>query len=345
MSESTAPNLPSIDDIVSGILSNPKGGVSAVDPAPVEEPIEKPSMEEQAAALEETIEDALEVTADLETEPEVAPEVVEEVPAKREDPMSRRFAVLSRREREIQQRQRDIETREAEVQRRLAEVQAPRVEAKPRNAIEALKQLGYSYTDLTQEVLGLKEEAPVDPMQQRLDELSERLKKVDELEKAQNAKWEKLEQDRIATAKSNIEHSIVSMASSNDDKYELINLMGSEAHELVYSVMERYYQEHSTPTHQALLTPEEACDIVEQYYEDRAKALSNTRKIGMKAATLSSPKPTVASKPSPISAKASGPKTLTQRHSTTAAVEPNPDSLSRDEFIKHFGKKIPIIED
>lgn len=336
MSEA-APNLPSIDDIVSGIISNPKTGVSAADPVVETEAPAVPSMEEQAAAVEETIEEVLEVTADLEEAPV---EVVEEAPVKREDPMSRRFAVLSRREREIQQRQREIETREAEIQRRLAEVQAPKAEVKPTSALQALKQLGFSYQDATLEVLGQKEEAPVDPMQQRLDELSERLKKVDELEKAQNAKWEKLEKDRAQTLEVQIRNSITATASSDEDKYELINTVGNEAFDLVYDVMERYYQEQ-----QALLTYEEACDIVEQYYEDRAKSLSNTRKIGQRLATVSNTKPVVASKQASVPAKASGPKTLTQRHSTTAAVEPNPDSLNRDEFIKHFGKKIPIIED
>lgn len=330
---SDAPSLPSIEDIVSNIR-----GPSEINPAPAPEPevvVETP-VEDAPATLEEAVAAASEEEAPVEVE-EPAPE-----PApKKESNLSKQFAVLSRREREIQQRQREIEAREAEIQKKLQEVQAPKSAAKPQSALDALKQLGYSYQDLTMEVLGQKEEKPVDPMQQRLDELSERLKKVDDLEAEQKRRWDEFENNQRKSVETQIRSSIIATAANNDDKYELLNTVGEEAFDLVYDVMSQYYEEK-----QALLTYEEACDIVEEFYEEKAKALASTRKIGQRSATTASPKPAVATKPSPVQNKASSkPTTLTQRHSTSAVVEPDVNKMTRDEAIAHLAKKIPMIQD
>lgn len=334
--------LPSIDDILSG-LSGSKG-----ESAPKEEPksVSEDNSEKDTNISEtDSLESAMQATEQVdENQDAVSPQdsqvsdVVKEEPKKREDPMSRRFAVLSRREREIQQRQREIEARENEI-KRLQETTQQAITQKPKSALEALKQLGFSYQDATLEVLGQKEETPADPVQQRLDEMAERLKKIDEVEASVNKRWADLEAERAKALETQVRNSIVAVAGQDEDRYELLNTVGSEAFDLVYDVMSEHYAQHG-----ALLTYQEGCDIVEQYYEERARAFSNTRKIGAKtAATPSAPKPTVASKPAQP-AKASGPKTLTQRHSATVAAEPDVNTMSRDEAISFLAKKIPIVD-
>jgi hypothetical protein len=92
---------------------------------------------------------------------------------------------------------------------------------------------------------------------------------------------------------------------ADKDKYEFCNFHGPAAEALIYETVEAVFKESGD-----VLTPAEASDLVEKYYEDQAKAQLTLKKLGVKA-------PEAPAKPEPSAPAPS--KTLTNRVAATGA--------------------------
>lgn len=249
-----------------------------------------------------------------------------------EKPFAKRFAALSHKEREIRQRQQEMQRREAEIQRREAEV-AARASVKPKSPLEALKAAGFSYQEAMTEVLGQPiPEKPVDPVEQRFSSVEDKLKKVEEVEKRLND-WEtSLKQRERDNLKTQVRAAITNTVAQDADKYEFISIHGEEGINLVFDVMEEHYVKNNQET----LSFGAACDLVENWYEDRAKKLAAAKKLKSQAAV-------------PTQAKAETPKktstTLTQADSTTAT-KPIKDinKLSREDALEEIASQIRFLD-
>jgi len=125
----------------------------------------------------------------------------------------------------------------------------------------------------------------------------------------------------------------IKAAAADGEKYELINSYGQEGLDLVKDIMVEYWQRN-----ERLLSPAEACDIAEKYYEDEVlERLSKTKKI---QARLGTSKP-VAPAPKPTAPKEQkAPSSLSNKLSSSSASNVDLDKMSREDALEHLAKRL-----
>lgn len=233
----------------------------------------------------------------VDTTPASAPEVAAEsqstetptppATAEKTEPFAKRFAALSHKERELRARQTENSRRESELKAREDAANARLNAPKPKSAIEALKSQGFSYQDAALEALGMKEEAAVDPVEQRFGTVEERLKEVDELKRQLHEyKAEQARREQEAY-RSQVKAAIGGTVSKDTDKYEFLAMHGEEGVEVVLAVMEEWYAKNNGE----MLSFADACDRVENHYTDQAKRYTAAKKLQPKATPPAPTKP------------------------------------------------------
>lgn len=276
--------------------------------------------------------------------PEVA-EIVEEVtkeeesPKPKKDPASARFGALSRKEKELRSQMSDFDRRMKEFEARenaLKEKETRFSQAK--RPLDLLKEMGYTYADVTQDLLGTYQEPEPDPLDEKLKPHRERWEKVESESEKLAREVEELKNQLVLKEQQETYKQVVGEIRSilNDqDKYELTNAMGDEGLQLVQEVILEYFQQN-----EVLLDYAEACDIVEQYYENEImNRVLNTKKLKSRV------QPTPAASPQPSKPVAS-PKevkqsnTLTQAHTTASQATVDVDSMSKADAIAYLAKKL-----
>lgn len=270
-----------------------------------------------------------------ETPPTEAPKPVESavVEPVKKDSIAAKFASLARREREarkqreeVENKAKDLETREKAAQERESRLKTVK------RPLEALKELGFSYAQATEDALGGYKEPEIDPVEQKLNErlgpYDERLKKVEEAEARVKDQLAQIEQQKIQHAIREVNDQIKHTVTNGD--YELIAAHGEEAIDIVREMMTQYYQ-----TNKKVLTYQEACDRLEKYYVSYADKLAATNKIKSKYGAVAPSKQqsvkTEVKEPSP---------TLTNAHSSAPKATPTPENMSDDDLLDHLAKKI-----
>lgn len=249
-------------------------------------PVEQVTHQEVSNAIDEKLiaESQTKTAADVERE-QLAEEQQPEENAQQKDEFSSKFAALSRREKEIRAREKQMEDKIAEFEARMAQFEQPEEQPveEPKvnierlireNPLEALKEAGYTYEDLTQMVLNdgemstnhqmrlIKEQIESD-YKTKFEELENRLAEKEKQE--EEAKYN----DTINSFKSDIQNFI-------DDSEEFELIQANEAYDLVYDVIEQYYEEN-----QRILETKQAAEEVEQYLEEELKkVLEKSKKLG-----------------------------------------------------------------
>jgi len=231
---------------------------------------------------------------------------VETVEDKPKDPMlSSRFAALAKREKSIVRRAQEIKQVEQKLQEqaKTLEEKMKIFEVAKTNPMEALKQLGLSYQDITNFVLNDSKITPDTEIKHVRTELESFKKQQEEKERlrleseTQRAQLEA--QEVINDFKSNINEFLT----SKPDDYELTTL--HEAQELVYATIEEHFNNTKR-----VLSIKEAADLVEKYLEERIEASTKTKKLSSKF-KLADSKAEEKASPAPS-------KTLTNQMSSSA---------------------------
>lgn len=249
-----------------------------------------------------------------------------------------KFAALSRKEKEIRLREQEVEHKLAEFEAKMAEFQTqnqaePQAEPElpleyqlKKDPLKTLETLGISYEDLTKMVLNDGEMST--DMQLRLmreemerdykSKFNELENKLTEKEKAEEeAKYNKV----ISDFKTDINQFV-----DGSEQYELIQ--ANEAYDLVYDVIEQYYQENGR-----ILDTAEAADQVEEYLtEELKKVLEKSKKLGNWKSEASQRVAENVTRQSP---------TLSNSHSVVGADKKTDNLLSREESI---AKLAPLIK-
>jgi hypothetical protein len=324
-------DLPSISDVAAKFAPEPtSAAAAAVDPSSgkggtTTDPSLDPTATLPPAA--EPVEGAPEATAEEVKEP-VKP-----------DPLSTKFSALARKEREIRAKEAAFNEKMASYEAKLKELETRSAAPtdKPKSPMDALKQFGFSYADATNQIVGGWKEPEVDPLDERLRPVQEKLSAVERLE----AKLAQMEQE-AAQAKQNAAYeqamsAISSTIEEGGEKYEYIQKLGDQAVDLVRDTIVEYYKEHKK-----MLDYSEACDIVEEWYENNVVSqLLSTKKVQSRL-----PKPTTQAKPSTPAKEAKAPsQTLTnslQQSGSEAKIDL--DKLSKDEALALLAKKLQFIE-
>lgn len=296
-----------------------------------------PEVAAEAAPVEATAEGAEEAP-----EAEVAaPEApVEKVEPKR-DAVSGKFAALARREKELQQQnqqakryEQQIAQRQAEIEAKAKDLAAREAKIKSGNPIEVLMASGYTYADATNAILGGFKPKEVDPIDQKLAPIEERVSKI--TQENEELKKRLAELDNTAAAKKQREEyekfvdAVKKTVKEAGDKYEYLNTMGSDGIDIVRETMVQYWQANEG----ALLSYEDACDLVEEHFEKQAEVLLSTKKVQAKLKPAVESKPQTPSKPAVVS------KTLTSGMTSGGEATVDINKMSRSEAIEHLAKSI-----
>lgn len=334
--------MPSIADIVSRFTgggakdaptpaheaapAEPSGkGGTATDPnlAPVEPSAEEKPVEAAAAAPE--------------TKPAPAPKV-----EPKKDPASSRFAALTRKEKEIRQQSQEVEQRrkEFEAREQALKERESRWEAAKRRPTQALKELGFTYADVTADLLGNYKEPEVDPVDAKLKPLSEKWDKFEPQVEALTQEINKLKSELSAKEQrqsyQQAMDEIRSVVANNPESYELVSTIGDEAYDLVKDVIIEYWNENKK-----MLDYAEAAAIVEKYYENEyLDKFSATKKLKSRF-----PVPAAEpSKPSKSPKEAKEPSTLTNNLTSGSQAKVDLDKMSKQEAIAYLAKKLQFKE-
>lgn len=263
-------------------------------------------------------------------------EVEPEQQNEEKDQFSSKFAALSRKEKDLRARERQMEERIAQFEARMAEMEAekpaePEAPAEPpleyrlkKNPLKTLEEMGYTYEDLTKMVLNDGQMSTDMQMRLMREELENDYKsKYEELNnkllEKEKAEEEAKYQETLNSFKADINDFV-----NSSDKYEFIQ--AHDAMELVYDVIEQYYEENGR-----ILDTAEAADQVEQYLEEESmKLFEKSNKLKSRLTPAAAPQ-----------AKPSGQSpTLSNSHSASSTQTRSDKLLSREESIAQLAKQI-----
>jgi hypothetical protein len=200
-------------------------------------------------------------------------------PKKPDEDFSSKFAALSRKERGITQLQRELKEKEAQIaerERQIQERDGGWQSKFKKSPLEALKELGYSYEDITKAALndgkfdaevGVKEtRTEIEKIRQ---ELAERDKKAKE-------EADKAAKDAEAKAIETFRQQISDHVDTNKEKFELVALY--DARGLVFDTIEEHYKRTAEAGTPKVLSLDEACQLVETYLEGEIERTAKTSK-------------------------------------------------------------------
>lgn len=194
-----------------------------------------------------------------------------------------RFTALSKKEKDLRQREQQIEQKILDFEARMEELQAPKepeveeVKKLPleyrlkRNPLEALESIGMTYEQITEMVLNDGKMTP--EMQMRLMKEDIQTDYKTKFEELENKLLEKERQEEEANYNQTITQfkEDINNVINSSEEYDLIQ--ANEAYDLVYDVIEQYYQENGR-----ILDTNEAADQVEQYLEEEIRSLTEKSK-------------------------------------------------------------------
>lgn len=290
---------------VEGTMTNMVTG--SVGGAPIPVPSEAP-----APTAQEVL-----GSAPAEAAPAPAPEA-EKPPT---PPKADRFAMLARKEQDLFRKQQAVRQQQEVLARQAEEIRAFQ-EAKRQaalNPLDALKQLGLTYEQITEFVLNDNKPTPnaeVQSVRQELEEFKRQArdeqKRILEEQRALQAQ----EQQQIIQS---FREEVKEYVSQHADTYELTTLYGGD--NLVSDVIEEHFRQSGK-----LLTIPEAAKLVEEHYEDLARKAQSTKKF---AATKQSAAPSQA--PTTAAAPKMG-TTLSNDLSATATVGPKTQRSDADRI-------------
>ena len=184
-----------------------------------------------------------------------------------------RFAQLARKERELVQRQRAMRIEADRMRQEAVVTQRARsfmsqIKSKP---LEALKQVGVSYDDLTQAVLN--DGKPAADMQVKA--LQDELRRFQAQQRIQQQRAVAAERQAVVreqrAAIQEFNEEVSEFVTANPETYELTNL--HNGHGLVAQTIEAYFQKTGK-----VMSPKEAADQVESYLEQAVERSIATKK-------------------------------------------------------------------
>lgn len=195
-------------------------------------------------------------------------------PAKPKERSADRFASLARKEAEVYRKAQAIRQQQAELARQAEEIknfQALKSKA-VLNPLDALKELGLTYEQVTEYVLNDNKPTPsaeVLTLKQELEEFKRQNAERESRQEQQRREMAEREQRQIITA---FRDEVNEYVSQHAETYELTSLYNGAY--LVSDVIEQNFKDTGK-----LLSIPEAAKMVEEYYEDLGRKTLATKKF------------------------------------------------------------------
>lgn len=240
--------------------------------------------------------------------------VVEEPKEKAID--SERFAALTKKERQIQKRDRELKEREGRIARwEEAEKLAST------NKLEAMKRLGISYDELTNQHLtqmGAEEQTPEAIATRKAQEITRQ--EIEAFRKEHEQKQLELQEQQIQWGLQKAMSDAQSLTKDNA-QFEYINAF--DAHDMVVELIK---DSHFNPESEKALSVQEAVEEVEKWFETKLEVTSKLSKFRSKylPPDVGDEKQSVA----PATENTQKPQTLTHRNTVAP---PKPRTFSAEE--------------
>lgn len=215
----------------------------------------------------------------VETPAEVAP-----APEKPKERSSDRFMALARKEAEVFRKAQAVRQQQAEIARQAEEIRAFEAAKKQAllNPLDALKQLGLTYEQITEYVLNDNKPTPnaeVMSVRQELEEFKRAQQEEQRRLIEDQRKMQTQEQQQIIEA---FREDVKEYVDQHAETYELTTLYGG--HNLVSDVIEEHFKQTGK-----LMTTPEAAKLVEEHYEDLARKAQATKKFAATQQKVASP--------------------------------------------------------
>jgi hypothetical protein len=220
-----------------------------------------------------------------EAAPEVAAPVVETTPVEKpKERSSERFAALARKEAEVFRKAQAVRQQQAEIARQAEEIRAYQVAKQQAklNPLDALKQLGLTYEELTEYVLNDNKPTPTAEMavlKQEIESFKRQTEEERRREMESRRAAEVEQQQQIVEA---FREEVRDYVSQHTETYELTSLY--DGANLVHEVIEEHFRQSGK-----LMGIPEAAKLVEEHYEDLARKAQATKKFAATQQKAASP--------------------------------------------------------
>lgn len=192
---------------------------------------------------------------------------------------SDRFAMLAKKEAKVQKEREEwkaqVAKERAEIEELKTKLKTPyeKIQAfealKAKDPIAALKEIGFTETDIFNFMAGQEKKEPTTEELARAAAAEE----VNKFKQEQAKVAAELQKSRETALLSSYTDNISNAIKKNPDKYEYANYFGEEAKELGLEFARECVKANQEPP-----TPEEVAEAVEEYYEEQDKAMSALKK-------------------------------------------------------------------
>jgi hypothetical protein len=209
--------------------------------------------------------------------PEGAPEAPAPAPEPApEKPRADRFALLARKEQDLLRKQQAVKQQQQILAQQAEQLRAFEQAKKQAilNPLDALKQLGLTYEQITEFVLNDNRPTPnaeVMSVRQELEEFKRSQREEQQKLLEEQREMQTQEQQAIIET---FREEVGEYVSQHTETYELTNLYGGA--NLVSDVIEEHFKQSGK-----LLTIPEAAKLVEEHYEELARKAQQTKKFAV----------------------------------------------------------------
>jgi DNA-binding transcriptional MerR regulator len=200
-----------------------------------------------------------------------------------EKPRADRFALLARKEQDLLRKQQAVKQQQQILAQQAEQLRAFEQAKKQAllNPLDALKQLGLTYEQITEFVLNDNKPTPnaeVMSVRQELEEFKRAQREEQQRLLEEQREMQTQEQQAIIET---FREEVGEYVSQHAETYELTNLYGGAS--LVSDVIEEHYNEQRRRGVGApkLLTIPEAAKLVEEHYEELARKAQQTKKFAV----------------------------------------------------------------
>ncbi|GEM_PF-5184157 len=243
------------------------------------------------------------------------------------DPVQQRFNLLAKKEREFRAEREKFQRERKETEK--TPVKQPTSVNTP---LEALRASGFNLNDLNEYIISGGKEQEVDPIDEKLkpfNGLRDEIKVLQERLAQRDAADAQTQYDqRVAQNKKEIKTLM-----TDNPKYDMMRSFGDKAVEDAFETMVEYYN-----TYEKVLTFDEACDMVEGYYEETFMPnLLQSEKLKAKMGITAKPSESRSSKSSEQDTKKSS-NTLTNKQGSATGDKMEFEQLSDDEKLEWLAK-------
>lgn len=218
---------------------------------------------------------------ETQAEPTTDPAPVAAVPEKKEEEQfSSRFAALARKEKQALQRAQEVKAKEEALMAKEKALQERMawLEKMESNPLEAIKEKGWTYEDITNAVLsGQKDLTPEMRVKKLEAEVQARFKAQEEARQREIEEQKKIYEAQQAKAMEEFRAQTAAFIDANAEKYELTKIFGQ--HDLVVQTIEEHYRKTSEAGTPKILSQEEAADLVEKYLEGEVEKAKKAKKF------------------------------------------------------------------